>query len=99
MGIIKKKYETFDVDYQKEINGNTYDIVGQVVVRLSDKRIESLCVNIFADKTNPSNALTSINYYESVEGVINCNISANDGEMIIHEEIISEIKKELYSTK
>ena len=99
MGIIKKKYETFDVDYKKEINGNTYDIVGQVVVRLSDKRIESLCVNIYADKTNPFNALASINYYEGVEGGINCNITANEDEMIISNEIISEIKKELYSTK
>lgn len=97
MGIIKKKYETFDVDYKKEINGNTYDIVGQVVVRLSDKRIESLNVNIYKDKTNPSNALTSINYYESVEGGINYNITANDEETIIANEIISDIKKELFS--
>lgn len=97
MEIIKKKYETFDVDYKKEINGNTYDIVGQVVVRLSDNRIESLNVNIYADKTTPSVALTSINYFESVEGGINYNITANDDEMIISNEIISEIKKELYS--
>lgn len=97
MGIIKKKYETFDVDYKKEINGGTYDIVGQVVVRLSDKRIENMNINVYEDKTNPSNALTSINYYESVEGGINYNITANDDEMIIHNEIISEIKKELYS--
>lgn len=96
MGIIKKKYETFDVDYKKEINGNSYDIVGQVVVRLSDNGIENLSVNIYKDKTNPF-ALTSINYYEGVEGGINYNITANDDEMIIHEEIISEIKKELYS--
>lgn len=97
MGIIKKKYETFDVDYKKEINGNTYDIVGQVVVRLSDKRIESLFINIYADKTNPSVALTSINYYETVEGGINYNITANEEETIIYNEIISEIKKELFS--
>lgn len=97
MEIIKKKYETFDVDYKKEINGNTYDIVGQVVVRLSDKRIENLTANIYKDKTNPSIALSTINYYEGVEGGINCNLTANDDEMIIHEEIISEIKKELYS--
>lgn len=97
MGIIKKKYETFDVDYKKEINGNTYDIVGQVVVRLSDKRIESLNVNIYAGNTTPSVALTSINYYEGVEGGINYNITANDEEIIISNEIISEIKKELFS--
>lgn len=106
MAIVKKKYETFDIDYQKEINGNTYDIVGQVVVRLADDKINSLNIAIYEDRRN-SNVVASIGYSEVgggdyMEGgtsSISCNLNVNATEEMMayfNNDIITEIKAELF---
>jgi len=108
MAITKKKFETFDIDYSKEINGTDYYIVGQVVVRLADDKINSLNLNIYNGPQNDRNRLVvaNLNYNEvSGEGMMNdnpmscyLNVNATDELMqYFNNEIVNEIKEELFA--
>ncbi|MCF0190820.1 MAG: hypothetical protein HUJ96_06110 [Marinilabiliaceae bacterium] len=107
MAITRKKFETFDIDYSKVINGNEYYIYGQVVVRLADDKINSLDINIFDAPENDRNrqVVATLNYNEVSEDYgmsqpITCclNVTATEELMqYFNNEIIGEIKSELFS--
>lgn len=107
MAITKKKYETFDIDYSKEINNVEYYIVGQVVVRLADDKINNLNLNIYNGPQNDRNrqVVATLNYNEvgdyMMEGgsPMNCSLNVNATEDLMkyfNNEIVAEIKEELF---
>lgn len=107
MVITKKKYETFDIDYSKEINNAEYYIVGQVVVRLADDKINSLNLTIYNGPENDRNrqVVATLNYNE-VGGEymmggnnMSCSLNVNASEELMsyfNNEIVNEIKEELF---
>lgn len=108
MAITKKKYETFDIDYSKEINNAEYYIVGQVVVRLADDKINSLNLTIYNGPENDRNrqVVATLNYNEvggdyMMEGgsPMSCSLNVNATEELMNyfnNEIVNEIKEELF---
>lgn len=108
MAITKKKYETFDIDYSKEVNGAEYYIIGQVVVRLADDKINSLNLTIYNGPENDRNrqVVATLNYNEvggdyMMEGgnPMSCSLNVNATEELMNyfnNEIVNEIKEELF---
>lgn len=106
MAITKKKYETFDIDYVKEINSVEYFIVGQVVVRLADDKINSLNISIYDAPVNDRNRqmVATLNYNEvggdmMGSNPMSCSLNVNATEELMNyfnNEIVNEIKEELF---
>lgn len=106
MAITKKKFETFDIDYEKEINAADYYIVGQVVVRLADDKINSLNLTIYNAPENDRNrqVVATLNYNEvggdmMGSNPMSCSLNVNATEELMNyfnNEIVAEIKEELF---
>lgn len=106
MAITKKKYETFDIDYVKEINSVEYFIVGQVVVRLADDKINSLNLSIYDAPVNDRNRqmVATLNYNEvggdmMGSNPMSCSLNVNATDELMqyfNNEIVAEIKSELF---
>lgn len=105
MAITKKKYETFDIDYSKEINGAEYYIIGQVVVRLADDKINSLNLTIYdAPDINRNRKIAATLSYNEVGAdeygeSLSCSLNVNATEELMNyfnNEIVNEIKEELF---